>query len=206
MHRVLLIDDHAVVREGFRRLLEEAEGFEVVAQAGTPAEAVAAARRHKPDLALVDLSLGNENSGLVLLAQLQEAVEGLRCVMLSMHDDPALVVRAVERGAQGYFTKAVAPEELIEGLRRVLAGERVLSSDLTPASPGAQACTLTQRERDTLRGLLSGLPPKVVAAALSISDKTLYRHRANLMEKLGARHPGELAQIARERGLLVDHK
>lgn len=206
MHRVLLIDDHAVVREGFRRLLEEAEGFEVVAQAGTPAEAVAAARRHKPDLALVDLSLGNENSGLVLLAQLQEAVEGLRCVMLSMHDDPALVVRAIERGAQGYFTKAVAPEELIEGLRRVLAGERVLSSDLTPANPGAPTCTLTQRERDTLRGLLSGLPPKVVAAALGISDKTLYRHRANLMEKLGARHAGELAQIARERGLLVDHK
>lgn len=206
MHRVLLIDDHAVVREGFRRLLEEAEGFEVVAQAGTPAEAVAAARRHKPDLALVDLSLGNENSGLVLLAQLQDAVEGLSCVMLSMHDDPALVVRALERGAQGYFTKAVAPEELIEGLRRVLAGERVLSSDLTPANPGGPACQLTMRERETLRGLLSGLPPKVVAAALGISDKTLYRHRANLMEKLGARHPGELAQIARERGLLVDHK
>lgn len=208
MHRVLLIDDHAVVREGFRRLLDEADGFEVVAQAGTPSEAVAAARRHKPDLALVDLSLGNEHSGLVLLAQLQEAVDGLRCVMLSMHDDPALVVRALERGARGYFTKAVAPEELIEGLRRVLAGERVLSSDLTPANANAAgpACQLTLRERETLRGLLSGLPPKVVAAALGISDKTLYRHRANLMEKLGARHPGELAQIARERGLLVDHK
>lgn len=204
MHRVLLIDDHAVVREGFRRLLEEAEGFEVVAQAGTPAEALAAARRHQPDLALVDLSLGSDNSGLVLLAQLKEAASGLRCVMLSMHDDPALVVRALERGAQGYFTKAVAPEELIEGLRRVLRGERVLSSDLTPANASGAACSLTMRERETLRGLLSNLPPKVVAAALGISDKTLYRHRANLMEKLGARHPGELAHIARERGLLVD--
>ena len=206
MHRVLLIDDHAVVREGFRRLLEEAEGFEVVAQAGTPAEALAAARRDQPDLALVDLSLGSDNSGLVLLAQLKEAARDLRCVMLSMHDDPALVARALERGAQGYFTKAVAPEELIEGLRRVLRGERVLSSDLTPANASGATCSLTMRERETLRGLLSGLPPKVVAAALGISDKTLYRHRANLMEKLGARHPGELAQIARERGLLVDHK
>lgn len=204
MPRILLIDDHAMVREGFRRLLEEADGFEVVAEAGTPGEALAAARTHAPDLALVDLSLGTESSGLVLLLQLHETFPAMRCVVLSMHDDPGLVLRALERGAQGFFSKAVAAEELIEGLRRVLDGERVLSSDLAPDSTQSQACSLTQRERETLRGLLSGLPPKVVAAALGISDKTLYRHRANLMEKLGARHPGELAQIARERGLLVD--
>lgn len=206
MHRILLIDDHAIVREGFRRLLEEADGFEVVAEAGNPAEALEAARRHRPDLALVDLSLGNEASGLPLLLQLHEVHAGLRCVVLSMHDDPALVVRAMERGACGYFSKAVAAEELLGGLRRVMAGERVLSSDLSPPSggPPAPTPTLTTRERETLRGLLSNLPPKVVAAALGISDKTLYRHRANLMEKLGARHAGELARIARERGLLVD--
>lgn len=204
MHRILLIDDHAIVREGFRRLLEEADGFEVVAEAGTPTEALAAARRHSPDLALVDLSLGTESSGLVLLMQLHETFPNMRCVVLSMHDDPGLVVRALERGAQGYFSKAVAAEELLGGLRRVLAGERVLSSDLSPTSSTPPASTLTARERETLRGLLSNLPPKVVAAALGISDKTLYRHRANLMEKLGARHPGELAHIARERGLLVD--
>ena len=204
MPSILLIDDHAMVREGFRRLLEEADGFEVVAEAGTPGEALSAARAHSPDLALVDLSLGGETSGLVLLLQLHETFPGMRCVVLSMHDDPGLVLRALERGAQGFFSKAVAAEELIEGLRRVLAGERVLSSDLAPPNAHGQSAALTQRERETLRGLLSGLPPKVVAAALGISDKTLYRHRANLMEKLGARHPGELAQIARERGLLVD--
>ncbi|MBW8313084.1 MAG: response regulator transcription factor [Rhizobium sp.] len=204
MHRILLIDDHAIVREGFRRLLEEADGFEVVAEAGTPTEALASARLHAPDLALVDLSLGTESSGLVLLMQLHETFPKMRCVVLSMHDDPGLVVRALERGAQGYFSKAVAAEELLGGLRRVLAGERVLSSDLSPTAASAPASTLTARERETLRGLLSNLPPKVVAAALGISDKTLYRHRANLMEKLGARHPGELAHIARERGLLVD--
>lgn len=204
MPRILLIDDHAMVREGFRRLLEEADGFEVVAEAGTPGEALAAARAHAPELALVDLSLGSESSGLVLLLQLHETFPSMRCVVLSMHDDPGLVLRALERGAKGFFTKAVAAEELIEGLRRVLNGERVLSSDLAPANAHGPAAALTQRERETLRGLLSGLPPKVVAAALGISDKTLYRHRANLMEKLGARHPGELAQIARERGLLVD--
>jgi len=205
MHRILLIDDHAIVRAGFRRLLEEADGFDVVAEAGNPAEALEAAARHQPDLALVDLSLGNEASGLPLLLQLHEVRPELRCVVLSMHDDPALVVRAMERGACGYFSKAVAAEELLDGLRRVMAGERVLSSDLAPpAGSQAPAPTLTTRERETLRGLLSNLPPKVVAAALGISDKTLYRHRANLMEKLGARHAGELARIARERGLLVD--
>jgi two-component system uhpT operon response regulator UhpA len=128
----------------------------------------------------------------------------MRCVVLSMHDDPGLVVRALERGASGYFSKAVAAEELIEGLRRVMKGDRVLSTDLAAPRADGETSALTQRERETLRGLLSGLPPKVVAAALGISDKTLYRHRANLMEKLGARHPGELARIARERGLLVD--
>ena len=124
--------------------------------------------------------------------------------MLELAATAFALVRALERGASGYFSKAVAAEELIEGLRRVMNGDRVLSTDLAAPRADGEASALTQRERETLRGLLSGLPPKVVAAALGISDKTLYRHRANLMEKLGARHPGELARIARERGLLVD--
>ncbi len=139
MPRILLIDDHAMVREGFRRLLEETDGFEVVAEAGTPGEALAAARAHAPDLALVDLSLGAESSGLVLLLQLHESFPKMRCVVLSMHDDPALVLRALERGAQGFFTKAVAAEELLEGLRRIMQGERVLSSDLAPPNSHAPA-------------------------------------------------------------------
>ena len=203
MHRILIVDDHAIVREGFRRLLEADGAFDVVAEAGSPADALAAARTQAPEIALVDLSLG-QDSGLLLLHQLHEVRPGLRCVVLSMHDDPGLVMRALERGARGYFTKAVAAEELILGLRRVLEGEVVLSSDLSAPPRTTPGTPLTPRERETLRGLLSNLPPKAIAATLGISDKTLYRHRANLMEKLGARHPGELARIARERGLLVD--
>ena len=191
------------MRAGFRRLLESGGGFAVVAEAGTPGDAVAAAREHAPVIALVDLSLG-QDSGLLLLHALQEVRPGIRCVVLSMHDDPGLVIRALERGARGYFTKAVAAEELLLGLRRVLDGEVVLSSDLSAPGGPPPGTPLTPRERETLRGLLSNLPPKAIAATLGISDKTLYRHRANLMEKLGARHPGELARIARERGLLVD--
>jgi two-component system uhpT operon response regulator UhpA len=120
-----------------------------------------------------------------------------------MHDDSGLVLRALQQGARGYFTKAVAADELLDGLRRVHAGEVVLSSDLSPPVSNP-APLLTPRERATLRGLLSDRPPKAIAYDLGISDKTLYRHRANLMEKLGARSNADLARITRERGLLAD--
>lgn len=205
MYRLLLIDDHAIVREGFKRLFEGSGEFVVVAEAGDPEQALAETRRTSPDIAVIDISLGEGRSGLALLPKLRAASPGLRCVLLSMHDDPGLVLRALESGAQGYVSKAVAADELIDLLRRVPGGDIVLSSDLAPPSPAAfGGSNLTRRERDTLRGLLSERPPKAIAAELGISDKTLYRHRANLMEKLGARTSGDLARIARERGLLIE--
>lgn len=206
MIRVLLIDDHAIVREGFKRLIESSPGFLVVAEASNADEALFELERTCADIALVDISLGNGNgggSGLDLIALLRDLMGGLRCVVLSMHDDSGLVLRALEQGARGYFTKAVAADELLDGLRRIHAGEVVLSSDLSPPVSNP-APLLTPRERATLRGLLSDRPPKAIAYDLGISDKTLYRHRANLMEKLGARSNADLARIARERGLLAD--
>ena len=205
MLRILLVDDHAIVREGFKRLFADAEGFSVVAEAASTQLALEAARATRPDIAVLDLSLGNGGSGLALLPQLRQAMPAIRCVMLSMHDDPGLVLRALESGAQGYVSKAVAAEELVGLLRRVADGEIVLSSDLAPPSALLfRAAALTPREREILRGLLSEQPPKAVAVDLGISDKTLYRHRANLMEKLGARTHGDLMRIVRERGLLLD--
>lgn len=205
MHRILLVDDHAIVREGFKRLFDGLDDFTVVAEAEGAGAALEAARRSQPDLAVVDLSLGGGASGLALLRELADVAPGMRCVMLSMHDDPGLVVRALENGARGYVTKAVAPDELPRLLRRVTVGEVVLSSDLAPRlSVKPPPTNLTVREREILRGLLSGEPPKAIALDLGISDKTLYRHRANLMEKLGARTLGDLARIARERGLLLE--
>lgn len=204
MHRLLLIDDHAIVREGFKRLLEGLPGFEVAGEAATADEALQLARRGIADIAILDISLGAGGSGLSLLPLLAEAAPAMKRVMLSMHDDPALVLRALELGANGYVTKAMAADELPALLLRIAAGEQALSSDLAPAGTRAQAVpNLTQRERDTLRGLLADRPPKAVAADLGISDKTLYRHRANLMEKLGARTRGDLLRIVRERGLLA---
>lgn len=205
MRRILLIDDHAIVREGFKRLFEGAEDFTVVAEATSADEALAAARNLQPDIAVVDLNLGGGGSGLALLPQLAVAAPAAKRVVLSMHDDPGLVLRALDSGAHGYITKAVAHDELPALLRRLDEGGVVLSSDLSrPAGQVRQASGLTERERETLRGLLSDRPPKAIAADLGISDKTLYRHRANLMEKLGARSQGDLVRIARERGLLLD--
>lgn len=204
MHRILLVDDHAIVREGFKRLFDGYEDFTVAGEAADAAEALEAARRLQPEVCVVDISLGGGASGLELLRELVAAVPAMRCVMLSMHDDPGLVVRALENGARGYVTKAVAPDELPLLLRRMAAGEVVLSSDLAPrVSAKPPATRLTTREREILRGLISGEPPKAIALDLGISDKTLYRHRANLMEKLGVRTHGDLARVARERGLLL---
>ena len=120
MIRVLLIDDHAIVREGFKRLIESSPGFLVVAEARNADEALSALERVSADIAVVDISLGDgASSGLDLIALLRDLMHGLRCVVLSMHDDSGLVLRALEQGARGYFTKAVAADELLDGLRRI---------------------------------------------------------------------------------------
>ena len=204
MLRILLVDDHAIVREGFKRVFTDADGFEVVAEAASSQAALEVARACRPDIAILDLNLGSGGNGLTLLADLLHTLPGIHCVLLSMHDDPGLVLRAFDLGASGYISKAVAPEELVDLVRRVATGEKVLSSELGGPGLAAPVIQLTARELDTLRGLLSDRPPKAVAADLGISDKTLYRHRANLMEKLGARTQGDLVRIARERALLMD--
>lgn len=205
MRRILLIDDHAIVREGFKRLFDDVEDLVVVGEAADAESALAIARNLQPDIAVIDLSLGGGRSGLVLIPQLALVAPAMKRVVLSMHDDTGLVLRALDSGAHGYVTKAVAHNELPDLLRRLDEGNIVLSSDLSvSARPTHRVPSLTERERATLRALLSDRPPKAIAADMGISDKTLYRHRANLMEKLGARSHGDMVRIARERGLLLD--
>jgi two-component system uhpT operon response regulator UhpA len=205
MLRILLIDDHAIVREGFLRLFERSDDFAVVGEASNSDSALLLARHLQPDIAVIDLNLGPGRSGMELISELAAVVPHMKRVVLSMHDDMGLVLRAIDNGAHAYVTKAVAHDELPGVLRRLGDGGFLLSSDLASPSRSPRSTPgLTDRERATLRGLLSGRAPKAVAADLGISDKTLYRHRANLMEKLGARSQSDLVRIARDRGLLLD--
>ncbi|KAF1009035.1 MAG: Transcriptional regulatory protein UhpA [Luteibacter sp.] len=207
MPRIVLVDDHAIVREGFKRLIELEPDLDVVAEARNADEAVDAVTQHRPDLVAVDLSLP-DGSGLPLIEHLGSISPDMRIVVLSMHDGEPYVSEALRRGARGYVTKGVAPEELVEAVRAVLSGEQYLSSDLRErrlARPSADLdpmSKLTAREREVFLLLAAGRAPKQVAAELGIGQKTIYIHRAAVMNKLNAGSELDLYRMAQERGLI----
>jgi DNA-binding NarL/FixJ family response regulator len=207
MPRIVLVDDHAIVREGFKRLIELEPDLDVVAEAKNADEAVDAVTQHLPDLVAVDLSLP-DGSGLPLIEHLGSISPDMKIVVLSMHDGEPYVSEALRRGARGYVTKGVAPEELVVAVRAVLAGEQYLSSDLRERRSGRSSVDLdpfnrlTAREREVFLLLAAGRAPKQVAAELGIGQKTIYIHRAAVMNKLNAGSELDLYRMAQERGLI----
>ncbi|NII10414.1 response regulator transcription factor [Oleiagrimonas sp. C23AA] len=207
MYRIVLVDDHAIVREGFKRLIEMEDDLAVCAECRCADEAVEAVTAERPDLAVLDLSLP-DGGGLPLIEHLRSIAPDTRLVVLSMHDGEPYVAEALRRGACGYVTKGVAPEELVAGLRVVMGGKRFLSSDLErrrahrPSEELDPLHRLTSRERDVFLLLAEGRTPKQAAAELGIGQKTIYIHRASLMGKLGAGSELDLYRLAVERGLL----
>jgi two-component system uhpT operon response regulator UhpA len=207
MYSIVLIEDHAIVREGFKRLIEVESDLDVVAECRTADDAVDAIGRRHPDLVVLDLSLP-DGSGLPLIEHLRSVSPLTRVVVLSMHSGEPYVSEALRRGASGYVTKGTGPEELIAGLRAVMCGECFLSSDLRerrarqPDRVLDPISCLTTREREVFMLLAGGLAPKQVAARLGIGQKTIYIHRASLMGKLGAGSELDLYRMATERGLL----
>lgn len=204
MTNILLVDDHAIVREGFKRLIERDGGLSVVGEAASRLEALALLPRIEPDLLITDISLA-DGSGMALLRDVREWFPALRCIVLSMHDNPAFVAEALALGAHGYVTKAAGSDELIAAIGCVLEGERYLSCDVQPYTHTAKPTSrpdLSPRELEALRLLVRGFIPKAAAVELGISDKTFYGHRARLMEKLGARNDRDLARVAVELGLV----
>ena len=207
MHKIVLVDDHAIVREGFKRLIELEPDLDVVAECRNGDDAVEAVSQWRPDLVALDLSLP-DGSGLPLIEHLLSVCVETRIVVLSMHDGDPYVSEALRRGASGYVTKGVAPEELVAGLRAVMHGEVFLSSDLRERRAGRSSAgldpisRLAAREREVFLLLAGGLTPKQVAAELGIGQKTVYIHRASLMGKLGAGSELDLYRMATDRGLL----
>lgn len=207
MYSIVLVDDHAIVREGFKRLIGLEPDLEVVGECRNADDAVEMVAQHRPDLVALDLSLP-DGSGLPLIEHLGSVSPDTRIVVLSMHDGEPYVSEALRRGACGYVTKGVAPEELVAGLRAVMLGERFLSSDLRqrraeqPESTLDPLHRLTAREREVFLLLACGKTPKQVAAELGIGQKTVYIHRASVIGKLNAGSELDLYRMASERGLL----
>lgn len=203
MIRVLICDDHALVRAGVRRLLEAMDGVEVVGESGNADDAVMRARQTLPDIVVLDLSLKGR-SGFDALAELRLAVPESQVVILSMHEDVLHVREALSRGALCYVVKDAPPAELEIALRAASNGRTFLSPQVSAPqlrsyraerAPG-DVESLPRRQREILNALGAGRSTKQIAADLAISIKTVETHRSRMMEALGCRNAGELLRIA----------
>lgn len=202
---VLLVDDHAVVREGYRRLLERHAGIVVVGEAADAAEAHALFCRLQPQIVVMDISLPGA-SGIEALRQMLSVQQDARVLMFSMHEDSIFAARALQAGAYGYLTKASAPHVLVEAIHAVAAGQRYLSPGIAQklalrgsGSPSTEV--LSVREHEILRYLARGQSVREIAESLGLSPKTVANHQSAIKLKLGADTPIELLRKAGELGL-----
>jgi two-component system, NarL family, invasion response regulator UvrY len=204
---VLLVDDHAVVREGYRRLLERDAKIQVVGEASNSVEAYERTQSLDPEVVVMDIALpgvsGIEAMRRILARRPQQCV-----LMFSMHDDAIFPSRALQAGARGYVSKASAPEVLIDAISAVARGERYLSPDVQKvmaqhASSQARSVVnaLTAREFEVLGLLARGDTVKRIGEKLGLSEKTVANHQSTIREKLGARNAVQLARVAAELGL-----
>jgi DNA-binding NarL/FixJ family response regulator len=184
---VLVADDHAVVRAGIRHILESMEGVSVIAEANDGPSALERARSLRPDLVILDVSMPG-GSGLSVLSDLRRDVEGVRILMLSMHDDAEYIAESVRAGTNGYLLKDSAATDLRAAVRAVMDGQSFFSPDITSTGDSATAheeSPITRRERQVLVRVASGSTNKEIAADLGISHRTVETHRESIARKLG---------------------
>ncbi|HEY7016890.1 MAG TPA: response regulator transcription factor [Gaiellaceae bacterium] len=209
--RVLIVDDHAVVRSGLRLVLESEEGIEPVGEAGSAREAVFEARSTKPDVILLDVVMPDQ-SGLEIIPQLLHENPDVRILVLSMQDDPQYVREAFAAGASGYVLKEAADSEVVDAVREVAGGGRYVHPELgarliaaeSEERRRAEEDPLTEREGEVLRLLALGHTNQEIAKQLFISVRTAETHRAHIMQKLRLSSRAELVRYALDRGLLQE--
>lgn len=209
--RVLIVDDHAVVRAGLRRVIEAESDLEAVGEAATAERAVFAAIEQKPDVVLLDVVMPGQ-SGIEGMPALLQAVPKVKVLVLSMQDDPHYVREAFEAGASGYVLKEAADTEVVGAIRAVAAGERYVHPALGARLVAADAeerrraedDPLSEREREVLRLLALGHTNQEIAKLLYISVRTAETHRAHIMQKLRLGSRAELVRYALSEGLLED--
>lgn len=211
--RVLVADDHSVVRQGIRHVLEGAEEFTIVAEAENGNEVAELVAQSKPDVVVLDISMPGL-SGIEVTAVLQKRFPKCRVLILSMYDNQEYVLEAVRSGAHGYLLKDTAADDLATAIRSIHSGEAFYSppiaaklaaavkGDFSDKDDTGELASLTTREREVLRGIARGLTNKDIATQLGISPRTVETHRESLMRKLGIRHVAGLTKLALETGLI----
>ena len=206
--RIVIADDHHLVREGIRQVLQAGDEFDVVGQASDGAEALRLTESLSPDVLVLDVSMPGQ-SGLEVTAALRDRSSTVRVLVLSVHDHPQYVIEAVRAGARGYLRKDTEPAELRRAIRAVARGESFFSPSVArhlsaaiqgDTAPGAadRLAGLTPREREVLKGIAGGSTNKEIAAALGLSSRTVESYRESLMRKLGLYTVAELTRLALE--------
>jgi len=203
MTRVLIADDHAIFRTALRAILESKAGMEVVAEAADSYEAVELARKLRPDVLLLDLSMPGR-PGLEAVEEVRRLVPGVRILMLTAHPEDQYALRCLKAGADGYLVKGAAFEQIIEAIRKVHAGGKYLSAELAERiavnlAQGGDVPThqdLSNREFEVMRLLGSGKTVSEIAEDLNLSPKTVSTYRTRLLEKLGLKNTAEIVQYA----------
>lgn len=208
--RILIVDDHALVREGIRQALASGPGLEVVGEAATGAEGLQRARQLTPDIVVMDITMPGE-TGIAAAARLRAEVPSARILMLSVHDHPEYVLESVKAGAHGYLRKDTLPEQLRRAVHTIHGGgtcfEHALPDEVETVTPVLQTnptqrlALLTRRERDVLVGITGGKTNKEIAADLGLSPRTVESYRESLIRKLGIPSVAGLTRFAIGAGL-----
>lgn len=210
--RLLLVDDHAVVRSGLRMMLDNEGDAEIVGEASSAAEAIEAAIRLKPNVILMDIGLP-DLSGIDATREIKKRTPDVAIVALTIHEDEEYFFKMLEAGASGYVPKRAAPDELLTAIRAAATGQVYLYPSLAKllvrdyldggrASTGQPSSDLTDREQEVLTYLAEGASNEEIAAALVISPKTVSRHRENIMHKLNLHSRSELVRYAIRKGII----
>ncbi|CAN7279678.1 response regulator [Polaromonas sp. LjRoot131] len=208
MIRIVMADDHAIVREGLKRIVSSIEGMEVIGEAGNGTEVMQRVRELAFDVLLLDLSMPGR-SGMELIKLIRAEKPQLRILVLSMHQELQYAVRAIKNGASGYLTKESAPAQLEQAIRKVASGGAFISAEVAEqlalgAMPGSETVpheSLSNREFEVLQLLAAGVSLTDIGTRLNLSVKTVSTHKTNLMQKMGLQNQNELIRYALKHGL-----
>ena len=208
MIKILIADDHAIVRRGLRQILAETEGLHVAAEAGTPAEAIELLQRERFDVVVLDVGLPGK-SGIELLADVRRLRPEARVLMLTMFSEEQYAIRAIRAGAAGFLTKETAPEKLVEAVRKIAAGGRYISAEVAESlasvvageAKGRPHELLSDREFEILKLIGSGRTVSQIADELGLSVKTVSTHRTRILRKMNMKSNAELMRYVVTNGL-----